>query len=371
MKPLEPRNVERLLVRGTNWVGDAIMSLPALKRIRTLFPGARISLLVLPWVSGIYEGVEFVDELLLYERNGRHAGLPGKWRLARDLRRERFEAAILFQNAFEAAALTWLAGIPARAGYDRDGRRLLLTHALPLDPRVKKVHQAYYYLDLVERLAGAGDFSLARAPVCSAPAIPVELMPDISLEVNSSRKQRAWESLAAEGVDSSKPLVGVNPGAFFGSAKRWPADRFGLVLDRLLEEAGANVVLFGSSNEKGIAEAIVATMQRRPVVLSGKTSLSELIALMACCDLFIANDSGPMHLAAALRIPTLAIFGSTDDVATGPLSPRAVVINKRVECSPCLLRECPIDLRCMTQIEAAEVYSLAVENLGSARPSES
>jgi heptosyltransferase-2 len=160
-------------------------------------------------------------------------------------------------------------------------------------------------------------------------------------------------------VDFSRTVVGVNPGAFYGSAKRWLSERYAEVLDRLIEEREASVVIFGSPNEVAIAEAIRSGMRRRPVILSGRTELSELIAMIACCDLFLTNDSGPMHLAAALRVPTLAIFGSTDEIATGPMSPTAVVLNKRVECSPCLLRECPIDHRCMKRITVEEVAQQA------------
>ena len=145
------------------------------------------------------------------------------------------------------------------------------------------------------------------------------------------------------------------------------------MLDRLIEERRASVVIFGSPNEVAIAEAIHSGMRKRPIVLSGRTELSELIAMIACCDLFLTNDSGPMHLAAALRVPTLAIFGSTDEIATGPMSPAAVVLNKRVECSPCLLRECPIDHRCMTSITAEEVAQQAFQmidaNISSEKPS--
>ena len=136
-------------------------------------------------------------------------------------------------------------------------------------------------------------------------------------------------------------------------------------MDRLIEQQGANVVVFGAPKEVGIAESIRSLMRQPATILTGKTQLGELIAMIACCDLFITNDSGPMHLAAALRVPTLAIFGPTDEISTGPLSPTAVVLNKKVECSPCLLRECPIDHRCMTRITVDEVYQQASQLLSS------
>jgi len=360
MKPLDPGSVRTLLIRGTNWVGDSILSLPALKRARLEFSHARITLLVLPWVAGIYEGCTAVDDIWLYERQGLHHRLSGKLRLIRELRERRFDAALLFQNAFEAAVLTRLAGIPVRAGYDRDGRGLLLTHKVAIDPRVSKLHQSYYYLDLLEQLLGRARTAQGFEPKRPS-EFAVEAMPDITLAVSPERKQAARNRLQSQGVDFNRTVVGVNPGAFYGSAKRWLCGRYATVLDRLIDERQASVVIFGSPSEVAIAEAIQSGMRSRPVILSGRTELSDLIAMIACCDLFLTNDSGPMHLAAALRVPTLAIFGSTDEVATGPMSPVAVVANKRVECSPCLLRECPIDHRCMTSVTAEEVAQRAFQ----------
>ena len=372
MKAFDPRNVRRLLIRGTNWVGDSILSLPALKRARLEFPQAQITLLVLPWVAGIYEGCTAVDDIWLYDRKGLHRGVSGKLRLIRELRERRFDTALLFQNAFEAAVLTRLASIPVRAGYDRDGRGWLLSHRVGVDPHVSTLHQSYYYLDLLEQLLGCARTARGLAPKPVSQFL-AEAMPDITLTVSQERKDAARSRLKSQGVDFNRTVVGVNPGAFYGSAKRWLSERYAEVLDRLIEEREASVVIFGSANEVAIAEAIRSGMRRRPVILSGRTELSELIAMIACCDLFLTNDSGPMHLAAALRVPTLAIFGSTDEIATGPMSPTAVVLNKRVECSPCLLRECPIDHRCMKRTTVDEVahqaFRMIDADVNSEKPS--
>jgi len=360
MKSLDPARVRTLLVRGTNWVGDSVLSLPALKQVRLGFPQAKITLLVLPWVAGIYDGCAAVDEVWLYDRQGVHHGLSGKLRLIRELRQRQFDAALLFQNAFEAAVLTCLAGIPARAGYDRDGRGWLLSNKIPVDPHVRKLHQTYYYLDLVEQLLGRPRTAPGLEPQPTS-QFGAAAMPDITLAVSPERRQAARTRLQSQGVDFNRTVVGVNPGAFYGAAKRWLSERYATVLDQLIEERRASVVIFGSPNEVAIAQAIQSGMRARPVILSGRTELSELIAMIECCDLFLTNDSGPMHLAAAVRVPTLAIFGSTDEIATGPMSPTAVVLNKRVECSPCLLRECPIDHRCMTRITAKEVVQQALQ----------
>ncbi len=352
---LETGQVRRLLIRGTNWVGDSVMAIPALREVRRLLPRTHITLLVLPWVSDIYQGSPWVDAVWLYDRKGRHAGAAGRIRLIRSLAQGGFDAALLLQNAFEAALLTRLAGIPLRAGYRRDARGWLLTHAVSIDPRLEARHQTYYYLDLVERLLG-------RKRTLDAPSPAQEkTTPELSLRPEDHTLAR--QRLEQEGVGFRGKVVGVHPGAAYGSAKRWIGDRYAQVLDRLTQTQGAEVILFGSRQERPIAESICGHMAARPLVLSGRTSLSELIAMIACCDLFITNDSGPMHLAAALGIPTLALFGSTDQVATGPLGSAAIVLNKNVECSPCLLRECPIDHRCMTRITVEEVFQEAVRML--------
>jgi heptosyltransferase-2 len=355
-QPLDPQRIKRLLIRGTNWVGDAVMSLPALKRARREFPQAFISLLVIPWVSGVYEECESIDELILYDRAGKHRGIRGRLKLAGEICQKGFDTAVLFQNAFEAAFLAQLSGIPFRAGYDRDGRGWLLTHPVSVDPQIQHLHQTYYYLDLIDRLLGAPRTAVEVANALSRGMGTSLPMPDISISINLDREEAARQRLKEVGLDAQKKLVGVNPGAHFGSAKRWLSDRFAELLDCLIERNDAEVVIFGASNELTIAQSIQSQMRRRSFILSGKTRLSELIAMISVCDLFITNDSGPMHLAAAVRVPTLAIFGPTDEIATGPMSPTAVLINKKVECSPCLLRECPIDHRCMTRISVDDVY---------------
>ncbi len=356
---IDARQIKRLLIRGTNWVGDAVMSLPALKQVRQLLPQARISLLVLPWVGGIYEDSPHIDELILYDRNGAHRGVFGRLRLIQEIRRKGFDAALLFQNAFEAALLASLSGIPIRAGYDRDGRGWLLSHPIPVDPRIRSLHQAYYYLDLVDQLLTRPRIAVSASSTPRGEVGYAFPMPDITLRVSLPRQEIARQKLMEQGMTSGKKVVGVNPGAAFGSAKRWLDDRFGQLLDLLIEKQNVEVAIFGSTNELGIAESIRAEMRNKPFIFAGQTQLAELIAMISLCHLFITNDSGPMHLAAALRIPTLAIFGSTDEIATGPLSPSAVIIKKKVECSPCLLRECPIDHRCMTAIHVDDVYAEA------------
>jgi heptosyltransferase-2 len=351
MKRLDTSGVRRILVRGTNWVGDAVMSVPALRELRARFPGAHIALLVRPWVRDVYGAADFVDEVLEYDRAGAHRGPAGFLRLARSLAERRFDLAVLLQNAFEAALLAWLARIPLRLGYARDGRSPLLTHACRIDPEARRAHQVYYYLGL---LAGAG---LGPEHPWADPGY----RPSLGLAVRPEDRAAARALAAAAG--NGGPLVALNAGAAYGGAKRWPAERFAAVADLLVERAGARVLLVGSERERSIAAEVAARMRARTLDLTGRTTLGELMGLLAECRLLVTNDSGPMHLAAALEVPQVAIFGSSSPEATGPLAADSRVARHAVPCSPCFLRECPIDFRCMLRLGVDEVARLALELL--------
>lgn len=356
MRGLDASRLHRILIRGTNWIGDAVMSIPAMRELRRIFPHAHITLLVRPWVSGVYGNVDFVDEILLFDKTGGQRGPAGLLRMSAELRRRNFDAAFLFQNAFEAALLATLARIPIRIGYRRDGRGLLLTHGLRIDPAVREAHQAYYYLGIVSGLGLAPD--RLRQPDASSLDVRVGTRPE--------GKQKARETLARHGIAPGTPLIGVNPGAAYGPAKRWLAERYARAADLLAARHRARTLVFGSAGEGKIAGEVAGAMASSPVVLAGLTTLEELMALLCECAVLITNDSGPMHLAAALGVPQVAIFGSTSEKATGPLSPRARVVREPVECSPCFLRSCPTDFRCMTRITVDRVVGEA-EKLMAAR----
>jgi heptosyltransferase II len=344
---------ERVLIRGTNWIGDSVMSIAALREIRRLFPGAHLALLVKEWVAGIFTDQDLVDEIILLKDQEssirRMLKTPSKLR--------GFDQAILFQNAFEAALIALLARIPVRAGYARDGRSALLTHRAQARIKKRNRHQIYYYLDLL--------YQTGLSPVNYLEAR--DFQPDIRIRARPNGIDEARSLLQEAGVDASRPLIGLNPGAFFGSAKRWFPDRYAALADRLIGEENAEVVILGGQSDLGTMQAIRKEMKAPCKSLVGKTSLEILLGIMAQCRLFITNDSGPMHLAAALDVPQIALFGSTDEIATGPYSSRSRVIHKHVECSPCLLRECPLDLRCFTRIEVEEVYQEAAAVLNGGK----
>ena len=310
-----------ILIRATNWVGDAVMSLPALRAVRARFPGARITILAKSSTADLYVIERVSDEIIIYDSKSR-------WSLIRDLRARHFDCAILLQNAFEAALIAWLAGIPNRIGYDRDGRGWLLTRAVSVPKRGEiPRHERFYYLELV-----------AQALAC-----------DSAGENNMV--------LACE----RKKIIGVSPGAAYGGAKRWLPERFAEAAAKLAGARGASIALFGSPGERALCEQVEKLLAGYAVTNhAGQTTLAQFIELAAQCELFLTNDSGAMHIASALGVPTVAIFGATDDAATGPVGPKARVVREPVECSPCLLRECPIDHRCMTRVSADRVVKEAL-----------
>ena len=337
-----PSSISRVCVRATNWLGDAVMSLPAIRAIRQLFPHAHVAVVARPWVADLYARESSIDRVIPYTAQ---PGPGAKWAFAAMLRRERFDAAILLQNAFDAALLAWLAGIPERIGYNRDARGLLLTHAIPVpEPGDIPRHQRFYYLELLRR-AGM----MERFPADDA----------IRLEGIVQAREAGMAHLARLGVGG--PAIGVSPGAAYGNAKRWLPERFAAVAQSL---APAAVVLFGSAGERPLCETVAESLRREGADvrnLAGETTLREFIDLAAACRLFLTNDSGAMHVASALGVPTVASFGATDDTTTGPTGPLARVVREHAECSPCLLRECPIDHRCMTAVTSERTAAVALE----------
>lgn len=317
------------------------MTLPAVRTIRENFPSSKITVLAQPWVADIFTANPHVDRVILYHKKGRHRGLSGMWRLSRELAEERFDLAILLQNAFEAALVTRFAGIPVVAGYNRDARRVLLTHSVPVTRAIRSKHQVYYYQHLLACLGlKCGENTLSLS-------LPEE--------------DRRW---AAEFV-SKHPgtVIGLNPGAAYGPAKCWPAERYGEVARRLLKRFGGAAYVFGTAADSKAAETIAAIAGTEVIDLTGKTSLSRAMALIGKCDVFITNDSGLMHVAAALNTPLVAIFGSTDQVATGPFSERAVVVSKSLSCSPCLKTHCPTNFECMKEVTVDDVEGAFLQAL--------
>jgi heptosyltransferase-2 len=331
-----------LLVRATNWLGDAVMTTPALAGLRGAFPGARIALLAKPLVAELFRHHPDVDEVIVYERPGRHEGGSGHLRLGWELRRRRFDAALLLQNAFDAALLAFLARIPERAGYPTDGRRLLLSLPVPLTRDILQRHEVEYYLCLLDGLG-----------------VPRPEPPVLKLLVTGEERAGIASRLASLGLEPGAPIVTINPGATYGSAKRWYPDRFAAVADALSGEWGAAIVVVGSPAEAPLAGEIEAATRKPLINLAGKTTVRELMALLSISAFLVTNDSGPMHIGAALGVPLVAIFGPTDWRRTSPWTKRAKVVRVEIDCSPCSLRTCDRGHECMLGVTPEMVVDAA------------
>ena len=317
------------------------MSLPALRALRERVPSAHIAILAKPWVADLYRREPFCDELIPYTASS----LPGKWNAAKSLRPHKFDCAILLQNAFEAAALAYLARIPERIGYARDGRGSLLTRPIAVPGRGEiPRHERFYYLEMLRR-AGILD------------ALPEDAA--IRLDGAAAARESGLERFRSLGL--GEVVVGVSPGAAYGTAKRWLPERFAEAASRVANEMGASVAVFGSRDERELCASVTAAITVPAHNFAGETALTEFIDLAAACRVYLTNDSGAMHIASALGVPTVAVFGATDDITTGPTGAWSKVVREAVECSPCLKRECPIDHRCMTRVDAARVARTALE----------
>ena len=333
------KEVRHILLRSANWVGDAVMTTPAIRAVRKNFPRASITILAKPWVIPVFQHNPHVDEMMVYDAAGRHKGALGLLRLSRDLKHANFDLAILFQNAFEAALLAFAARIPRRLGYATDGRTALLTDRLYTYRGLKKGHLIDYYRGIV---SGAGLDLDGRG---------------LELFISPREQVQAEAFLAGAGVDPGESIAGLNPGATFGTAKRWLPERFAELSQRLHTDRGIRSLLFGGPGEAQLGQQIAAQSGGCAINLCGRTNLREAMVLIDRCRFFITNDSGLMHVAAALNKPQLAIIGPTDFIATGPSNKNSRLVRVPGACdlSPCLKVDCPIDHRCMTRITVDRV----------------
>ncbi|MCC7175277.1 MAG: lipopolysaccharide heptosyltransferase II [Bryobacterales bacterium] len=326
------------------------MSLPALRLLRARYPSAWIALQAMPWVADLYAGEKVADQILLYTARRGTRDWSGKWRAARRLRSNRLDTALLLTNSFDSALVVRLAGIRRRIGYSRDGRGWLLTDAIP-PPRRGEIprHERFYYLELLRR---AGIIESLPPPE----PVRLESAPAARPAGEEHFRQMGW----------AVPVIGVSPGAAYGGAKRWPPESFARAAEIVASALGGKVAVFGSMGERPTAQLLADSLAVRGVGvrnLAGETSLSRFIELAAACRVFLTNDSGAMHVASVLGVPTVAVFGATDPEATGPLGPASRVIMEPADCAPCLLRECPTDHRCMTRVTPERVAAEALDLL--------
>lgn len=333
----------RIIVKGTNWIGDVFLSLPAVYALSHIFPDAAVDIALKRPLGDLVGGVSAIDSVLDYDGTPR-----GELSLVRAMRRARYDIGVIFPRSLHSALLVYLGGARRRVGYRADGRSILLTDGVDRTPEIRALHQSHYYRHLVSVLGDPGDLVTPR--ICPAP------------------DAAAWADkfLGCAGYRGG-PLFGINPGAAYGDAKRWFPDRFAAVADRLAERFGGTVLIVGGAHDKAIQAEVATAMESRPIMAAGATTIKQLIALISRCTLFVTNDSGPMHISAALGVPVAAVFGPTNPDTTSPMG-SASIVRHEFECSRCLLRSCPIDHRCMKSVTAAEVFEAAVGLLNGAGP---
>lgn len=341
----------KILVRGTNWIGDAVMSVPALRQLRRIFPEAKIRLHTRSGVDRLFSDAEFVDEIVTFDKN--RWAVRDVYDNAQFLREDNFDLAVLLPNSFESALTTFLTRIPRRFGYNKDVRGLLLTDPIAVPEWKNRRHEVFYYLHLIAELERR---MLGRETV-------LQTEPDVTLEISAERRAAARAFLRSVGVDLSKKIIALGIGSTNSRAKVWPVESYADLSDKLQTEFSAQVVLLGSKGDADVAANLHSKVSRPVIDLTGKTDIGEAAAIVSVTDLLISNDMGLAHIAPAVGTRTVVIFGPTNPETTRPFSPIAEVVRKPVECSPCMLRDCPIDHRCMTWITADEVYEAAKRNL--------
>jgi len=327
------------------------MSIPALRELRRVFADAKITLHTRSWADGLFQDASFIDEIVTFDK--------ARWKVrevydnSRFLREDSYDLAVLLPNSFESALTTLLSRVPRRVGYNKDVRGLLLTDPVPVPEWKFRKHEVFYYLNLVAEVEKR---VLGRETVS-------QVFPDISLEVSHARRDRARKMLSENGIDPTRNTIALGAGSTNSRAKRWPADRYASLSDKLQKELGANVILIGADDEQEVASQVKSLAVSEPFDLTGKTDLSQAVGILGVIDLLISNDMGLAHVAAAVGTPTVVIFGPTNPETTRPFAENSYIIREQVECSPCMLRDCPIDHRCMTRISVDRVFHAAVTRL--------
>ncbi len=337
-----------IIVRGTNWIGDAVMTIPALRELRRIFPGAEIFLHTRAWAKGIFQDADFIDEILAFEES------DSKFKTVKEqvksLKEQTFDLSVLFTNSFESALTAKLARIPRRFGYAKEGRSFLLTDSVEIPAWKNERHESFYYLHLIAEIEKA--FFGTETVLKNTPRL--------DLNVSEERILAARKLLWRNGVNLTKKTVALGVGSTNSRAKRWQAESFAELNDKLQSDLDANVILIGAQDELDISRDVFEKSKNKPVILTGKTSLAEVVAVLGTVDLLVSNDMGLAHIAPAAGTKTLVIFGPTNPKTTQPLGSE-IIRREDVDCSPCMLRDCPIDHRCMTRISAREVFEKVKE----------
>jgi len=360
----------KLLIKSPNWIGDSVMATPAVMYLRRAFPEAEIAMISRRSTAGVWDGHPGIDRLIVGDDR------TAARELREVVRSHRFEAAVLFPNSFRSAWLIWQCGIPRRFGYARGARSWLLTDIVvyrpqewqtptpqPVSkkslreskslPREQPRHMVEYYLELASYVARQLGSDIVPPVVTRESALPPLVLP-----VQSQALEVVEKLITEEGV-TSIPLIAIHPGAAYGNAKRWPLDRLAVAADRLADELDAAIVVTAGPSEAELCAELVRMLRARVLNWGPRLNIPQLVALLSRSTLFIGNDSGVTHLAAAVGCPTIAVFGPMDWNVTCPWSANAVVVRRSPPCAPCFLRECPLNHECMTAVTPDDVIAAA------------
>jgi heptosyltransferase-2 len=333
----------KILVRGTNWIGDAVMTIPAIRKLRTLFPNAKLTLQTREWARGILDQGNLFDEIITPR---------GFLEQVKEIRRRRFDLAIVLPNSFSSALAVRMAGVKRRFGYAAERRSLLFTDPVEIPEWKDTRHEVFYYLELIAAVERSYFDRVTE---------PTELEPRLVIPDSAAASGRAL--LAKRGVDMNRKIVAIAPGSTNSRAKRWLPERFAELNDRLQSELNCNVILLGSKDDREISEHVSDLSVKKPFDLTGETDIKLAAAILAEIDVLVSNDMGLAHLAPAVGTRTLVIFGPTNQLTTRPMSEHASIISANVECAPCMLRDCPIDHRCMTRVSVEQVFASTAKML--------
>lgn len=348
----DKKKYDRILIVRTDRIGDVILSTPVIRAFREAYPKSYIAFMTGPATKDIVSGNPYLDEVIVYDKNGAHKNWVDSIKFALDLRRRKFDLAIILHPTNRAHIVSFLAGIKERVGYDKKSG-FLLTKKTP-DMKFEGIkHEADYALDL--------------AKLCGVKAVEKELF----MAIKEQDKESVKIFLKNIGLKDGEKIVAMNPGASCPS-KIWPAERFAQVADALAKESGARIILVSGKEDVPLARKVQTLMRQKPIFLAGKTSLGELAALLKMCSLFISNDSGPVHIAVAVGTPVISIFGRRQPglgpTRWKPLGEKDIVFHKYVGCAVCLAHNCKQGFRCLLSITAQEVINSAKRLLNSSEP---
>ncbi|MBI4712735.1 MAG: lipopolysaccharide heptosyltransferase II [Planctomycetes bacterium] len=386
---------KRILVKIPNWLGDAVMSLPTLKALRDLFPKSHIAALAKSGLAGLFKNEPAVDEVVSYENVKGIGKFGAEVSLTKEIRGKKFDLLLILPRSFHSALQGFMSGIAHRIGYAAEGRSALLTTALPRTKELLKRHRVQYFLNLLTPLAGSKEITVTKPLITIPTNVQQWAKGQLHSVVGGDPATYGVARHAALMRYSGKGqyLIGVNPSATYGPAKCWPVERYIELVKQLLKKGDINIILVGGrGDEEKLAERIISACgnNRRVMDFTGKTSVLQLAGLLKCCDVLVTNDTGPMHVAAAVGTSIVALFGSTDPVTTGPFAEsqsrhecrdklrpdshrdklrggadkdKYTIIRKDVTCAPCLKRVCPTNHKCMKLITVDEVLSNVVRYL--------